>query len=137
MTTVFALADSDRYGSQKVVYHINFKGGEDSRAYRGSMRNIQNHINAVGAVNLETKIVLHGDGLGLTAAALEDERLQTQLLSLKGQGVEVVICANTLTGRGIDYEMDLFDVYEDDIVPSGVAELSYLQQQGFTYIRPR
>ena len=128
---------SDRYGQQKVVYHINFKGGENSRAYRGSMRNIQNHINAVGVENLETRIVLHGDGLGLTQAAVDDQQLQTQLLGLKEQGVQVLICANTLAGRDIDYENDLFDVYEEDIVPSGVAELSYLQQQGYTYIRPR
>ena len=27
-------------------------------------------------------------------------------------------------------------VFEEDIVPSGVAELSHLQQQGYTYIKP-
>jgi hypothetical protein len=41
-----------------------------------------------------------------------------------------------LVGRKISYENDLFEVFEDDIVPSGVAELSHLQQMGFTYIKP-
>jgi intracellular sulfur oxidation DsrE/DsrF family protein len=39
-------------------------------------------------------------------------------------------------GRKIDYKTDLFDVYEEDIVPSGVAELSRLQAMGYTYIKP-
>jgi intracellular sulfur oxidation DsrE/DsrF family protein len=48
----------------------------------------------------------------------------------------VHVCNNTLKGRKISYENDLFDVYEEDIVPSGVAELSHLQLQGYTYIKP-
>ena len=42
----------------------------------------------------------------------------------------------TLRGREISYEDDLYDVWEEDIVPSGVAELSRLQQMGYTYIKP-
>ena len=58
------------------------------------------------------------------------------VVSLKSQDVEFHVCNNTLKGRKISYENDLFDVYEEDIVPSGVAELSYLQQKGYTYIKP-
>ena len=36
----------------------------------------------------------------------------------------------------ISYENDLFEVFQDNIVPSGVAELSHLQQMGYTYIKP-
>lgn len=126
----------DRYGKQKVVYHINYEGGADDKKYVGAMRNIQNHINAVGAENMDIKVVLHGNGLGLLAQAKTNERLQGQVLELKGQNVEVHVCNNTLRGRQISYEDDLFDVFEEDIVPSGVAELSHLQQQGYTYIKP-
>lgn len=127
---------NDRYGKQKVVYHINYNGGEDDKAYRGALTNIQNHINAVGVENLDVKVVLHGNGLGLLQSAKTSERLQGQVLELKGQNVDVHVCNNTLVGRKIDYNADLFDVFEEDIVPSGVAELSYLQQQGYTYIKP-
>lgn len=127
---------NERYGKQKVVYHINYNGGEEDKAYRGALRNIQNHINAVGAENMEIKVVLHGNGLGLLANAKTNEPLQSQLLSLKGQNVEVHVCNNTLKGRKISYENDLYDVFEEDIVPSGVAELSHLQQMGYTYIKP-
>ena len=135
--SILGISQADeRYGKQKVVYHINYEGGDKDKKYRGAMRNIQNHINAVGAENLEIKVVLHGNGVGLLKSALSNENLQTQVLGLKGQNVEVHVCNNTLVGRKIDYNKELFDVFDEDIVPSGVAELSHLQQQGFTYIKP-
>lgn len=127
---------SEKYGKQKVVYHINYVGGDKDKKYRGAMRNIQNHINAVGAENLDLKVVLHGNGVGLLASAKDNQNLQSSVTSLKTQNVAFRVCNNTLRGRKIDYENDLFEVFEEDIVPSGVAELSHLQQQGYTYIKP-
>ena len=127
---------AERYGKQKVVYHINYPGGENDKKYRGAMRNIQNHINAVGAENMDIKVVMHGNGLGMLMSAKTNEKLQGQVISLKSQNVSMHVCANTLRGRKISYENDLFEVFEDDIVPSGVAELTHLQQQGYTYIKP-
>ena len=126
----------ERYGKQKVVYHVNYEGGPEDKRYRGAMRNIQNHINAVGAENMEIKVVLHGNGLGVLMSAKSNDKLQTQVAGLKSQNVSFHVCNNTLKGRKISYENDLFDVFEEDIVPSGVAELSHLQQQGYTYIKP-
>lgn len=127
---------SERYGKQKVVYHVNYPGGPDDKKWKGAMRNIQNHINAVGAENMDIKVVLHGNGVAMLAAAKTNEGLQGQILGLKGQDVNFHVCANTLKGKKISYENDLLDVYEEDIVPSGVAELSHLQLMGYTYIKP-
>ena len=126
----------ERYGQQKVVYHINYNGGEDDKRYRGAMRNIQNHINAVGAENLDLKVVLHGNGVSLLRSAVTNDPLQMAITNLKTQNVSFHVCNNTLVGREIDYENDLFEVFDDDIVPSGVAELAHLQAQGYTYIKP-
>ncbi|XDZ69645.1 hypothetical protein AB8879_06555 [Alphaproteobacteria bacterium LSUCC0744] len=41
-----------------------------------------------------------------------------------------------MKGKKLSPEKDLYDVFEEDIVPSGVAELSHLQMQGYTYIKP-
>jgi len=127
---------NERYGKQKVVYHINYTGGENDKAYRGALRNIQNHINAVGAENLEVKVVLHGNGVALLKDAVSNEKLQMDVTSLKSQNVAFNVCNNTLVGRKIDYNTELFEVFDQDIVPSGVAELSRLQQMGYTYIKP-
>ncbi len=133
----FNAADAnERYGKQKVVYHINYNGGENDKAYRAALRNIQNHINAVGAENMDIKVVLHGNGVGLLKDAMSNQKLQSDVTNLKTQNVAFAVCNNTLRGRKIDYEKDLFEVFTDNIVPSGVAELSHLQQQGYTYIKP-
>lgn len=131
-----AQAEESRYGKQKVVYHINYPGGEGGKAYYGALRNIQNHINAVGKENIDVKVVMHGNGIGLLQQAKDDLKLQGNITNLKTQNVAFDVCANTLKGRKIDKDKDLFDVYDDDIVPSGVAELSRLQGMGYTYIKP-
>ncbi len=132
------------YGKQKVVYHINY---DNPKAQSGALRNIQNHINAVGADNLDFKVVMHGKGLSLLLEPDEasntklklgnaTDDMQAKIAGLKTQGVAFNVCANTLKGKKIDFENDLYDVNKADIVPSGVAELSRLQQMGYTYIKP-
>ena len=121
------------YSKQKVVYHVNY---DNPKKQAGALRNIQNHINAVGAENLEVKVVLHGNGVGLLKSAKSNDKLQMDVTNLKTQNVTFNVCNNTLKGRKINAEADLFEVFEDNIVPSGVAELSRLQQMGYTYIKP-
>lgn len=127
-----AVAESG-YAPQKVVYHFNTN---DEKTIRMGLRNIQNHIDAVGADNLELKVVMHGDGVDMLRKAVEDMNLQGSVINLKTQGVAFQVCSNTLRGRSIDYREDLFDVYEEDIVPSGVAEVARLQAEGYTYLKP-
>jgi hypothetical protein len=139
-----ALAN-ERYGKQKVVYHINY---DDPKLQMAALRNIQNHINAVGAENMELRVVLHGNGLSLLLYpeslshlpkfkhANATEEMAARIDGLKNQGVSFKVCQNTVKGRNVDMANDLYDADNEDLVPSGVAELSYLQGQGFTYIKP-
>ncbi|MDH5484468.1 MAG: DsrE family protein [Gammaproteobacteria bacterium] len=132
------------YSAQKVVYHINY---DDPKMQAGALRNIQNHINAVGKENMDMKVVLHGKGLSLllepesvanTKLKLGNatDEMQVKISSLKEQKVVFNVCANTLKGKNIKYDSDLYDVSAADIVPSGVAELAHLQSMGYTYIKP-
>lgn len=138
------MAMTDHYGKQKVVYHINY---DNPKQQAGALRNIQNHINAVGKENLDLKVVMHGKGLSLLlepSAAVNTklkagnatDEIQAKVSGLKDQGVDFQVCANTLRGKKISYENDLYDVSKEDIVPSGVAELARLQAMGYTYIKP-
>lgn len=121
------------YGKQRVVYHVN---DDDVNQQAAAMRNIQNHINAVGEENLDLVVIMHGKGVSLLKNAQEDENFKSKVVSLKSQQVSFKVCNNTLRGKKIDYSSDLFDVDEEDIVPSGVAELAKLQAMGYTYIKP-
>ena len=137
------MAAGHEYGKQKVAYHVNYY---DAKRQTGALRNIQNHINAVGAENLDLRVVMHGNGVSLLLepdqventkmkAGSADENMTARISNLKDQGVTFKICANTLKGRKIDLEY-LFDASEEDIVPSGVAEIAHLQAEGFAYLRP-
>ena len=143
MTT--AATANERYGKQKVVYHINY---DNPKQQAGALRNVQNHINAVGADNMDIKIVLHGNGLALllepdSLAKLKkfkhanaDEAMTAKIDSLKDQGVDFNVCANTVRGRKVELETDLYNVDKEDVVPSGVAEVARLQAMGYSYIKP-
>ena len=135
MTNVTTADAGQRYGKQKVVYHINYPGGKEDKAYKGALRNIQNHINAVGKDNLDLKVVVHSNGIFMLQKAHEPGKLQSAIASLKSQNVGFSVCANTLKGKKIGQDA-LYEVFDSDVVPSGVAELSHLQQQGYTYIKP-
>lgn len=130
---------------QQVVYHVNYYG---PKAHAGALRNIQNHINAVGAANLDLKVVLHGNGVamlmypdavGKNGNKMKEgnatDELQAKIAGLKDQGIQFQICANTLKGRNISTD-DLYDFSDSDIVPSGVAQLAILQGQGYAYVKP-
>lgn len=132
LTSSQTLAADSKYNEQKVVYHINY---DDVKRQGGSLRNIQNHINSVGADRIEAKVVMHGNGLELLRHAKTNEGLQASIDNLKSQGVDFSVCANTLRGKNISLN-ELYDAKESDIVPAGVAEIAHLQQQGYVYIRP-
>lgn len=127
------LALAADYAKQKVVYHVN---DNNEKILAATLGNIQNHINAVGKDNIEIKVVMHGNGLDLLKVANTNPDMQSKVANLKTQNVGFQVCANTLKGKKINYKNDLFDVSEKDIVPSGVAELAKLQQQGYVYIKP-
>jgi hypothetical protein len=132
-----AFAQDGRYGKVKVVYHLNGQGGEGDKAYMIAMNNVKNHIAAVGQGNADIKVVMHGDGVDILRRAKENLKLQGEIANLKStHKVAFLVCNNTLTQRKIDPDKDLFEVFKEDIVPSGVAELSLLQSKGYTYIKP-
>ena len=128
----------------KVIYHVNFN---DAGQQRYTLRYIRNHINAVGEENLDLRVILHGEGLTLL---LEPDMVANTLFNVghatdeataviagrNDQGVRFIVCANALRAKQVDHTSDLYDVDDEDIVVSGVAEIARLQRQGYAYIKP-
>lgn len=126
-------AFAENYGKQKVAYHINM---DDEKTLKGALGNMQNHITAVGKENIDLRVVMHGPGLAMLKLANNNPDFQDKVANLKRQGVHFNVCANTLKGKKINYKTDLYDTSEQDIVPSGVAEIAHLQTRGFSYVKP-
>lgn len=126
---------ADYYQDQKVVYHNNGKGKDSTDYFKALLKNLDNHIEAVGKERVDIKMVNHGDGVRLFQQAQSDKGIAAQIDALRGKGVQFLICKNTLTERKIDWKQ-LYGVKEDDLVPSGVAELIRQQQKSYIYIHP-
>jgi uncharacterized protein len=128
-------AIANPYGEQKVVYHNSGPTPGDETYFKSMLVNISNHLKAVGAENLSIVVVAHGDGLEMLQQAQTDPDLAKRIDTLREQGVRFLVCANTLHSRKINLG-DLYGATDEDVVPSGVAEIAHLEQQGYVYLRP-
>lgn len=128
--TQTAKADNG-YSKQKVVYHVN-----DINTAFGALRNVKNHLNAVGDKNVEMVVVTHSSGAFALVDGSKDakgNRFEESVQALANRGVSFQICANTIRGKKIDKSKINLNA---EVVPSGVAQVAHLQQQGYLYVKP-
>ena len=119
-------------GPEKVVYH--FSGGLEQAS--DGLRNIRNHLE----VDPKAKIVVvaHARGVDFLMKGAKDangNRYQDIVESLKNEGgVQFDVCEITLRNRKLRKEQFIDEVL---YVPSGVAEITHLQQrEGYAYLKP-
>jgi len=125
------------YLKQKVVYHVN-----NIHTATGAFRNAKNHLNALGDKNIEMIVVTHSSGaFALVDGAMGKKNKKTgkvynftdTIAALANRGVKFEICANTIRGKKINKNL----INENaEIIPSGVAEVAFLQQMGYKYVKP-
>lgn len=122
---------ADIVGPDKVVYHIN----NTEQQAMDALRNIGNHLE----VNPKAKIVVvsHARGVDFLMSDAKDKDgnpYNIRVEQLKAQGVQFDICEITLRNRKLDKGKF---IPEATYVPSGVAEITRLQQrEGYAYLRP-
>jgi intracellular sulfur oxidation DsrE/DsrF family protein len=115
----------------KVVYHINDTGAQAVNA----LRNIGNHLE----VNPKAKIVVvtHAQGVDFLMEGAKDRNgnpFNIPVEALKAQGIQFDVCEITLRNRKLTRSRF---IPEATFVPSGVAEITRLQQrEGYAYLRP-
>lgn len=115
----------------KVVYHIN---NTEAQAV-AALRNIGNHLE----VNPKAKIVVvsHARGVDFLFKDARDKNgnpYNVKVEELKERGVTFGVCSITLRNRKLPQDKFL---PEATFVPSGVAEITRLQQrEGYAYLRP-
>lgn len=118
-------------GPDKVVYHINNTEAQAADA----LRNIGNHLE----VNPKAQIVVvtHARGVDFLFDGAKDKGgnpYNIRVEELKRQGVQFDVCEITLRNRKLSRKQF---IPEATYVPSGVAEITRLQQrEGYAYLRP-
>ena len=124
-------ASTGPVGEDKVVYHLN-AGLEQAT---NGLRNIRNHLE----VNPKARIVVvaHAQGVDYLMKGMKDRNGNPYDLTveeLKAQGVRFEVCEITLRNRKLTRAQFIEDA---SFVPSGVAEITRLQQrEGYAYLRP-
>jgi uncharacterized protein len=118
-------------GSDRVAYHLN----EGLPQASNGLRNIRNHLE----VNPKAKIVVvsHALGVDFLMKGAKDKNgnpYEVIVQDLKAQGVQFDVCEITLRNRKLRREQFIEEV---TFVPSGVAEITRLQQrEGYAYLKP-
>lgn len=115
----------------KVVYHVNDTGAQAANA----LRNVGNHLE----VNPKAKIVVvtHAQGVDFLFDGAKDRNgnpYNIAVEDLRSRGVKFDVCEITLRNRKLGKAKF---IPEATFVPSGVAEITRLQQrEGYAYLRP-
>ena len=117
-------------GPDKVVYHVNDSGAQASAA----LRNIGNHLE----VNPKAHIVVvtHAQGVDFLMEGAKDRLgpFDARVQDLMGRGVKFEVCEITLRNRKLRKDQFILGV---DFVPSGVVQITHLQQkEGYAYLKP-
>lgn len=120
------------YGEVKVVVALT----SDDKGMQGmKLRNIANSLKAADAWHGKfiVKMVLYAKGL--TLLKNPDEATRKQLDMLRSRGVQFEVCHNSLMEQGVNFHT-LYNVKDADIVPSGFAEVAYLQAKKHYVVDP-
>jgi uncharacterized protein len=130
VSVVLAFTAAGASAQDKVVYH--FDGGPE-QATKG-LRNIFNHLE----VDPKAKIVAvaHADGVDFLMEGAKDRLgpFDARVQELIGRGVKFEVCEITLRNRKLKKEQFILGV---DYVPSGVVQITHLQQkEGYAYLKP-
>ena len=89
------------YDPQKVIYHVTEGGGLFDRSYFKTLGSVRNHLDAVDQSNIDLRIVLQGNGIGMLEDASSNAELAGQIDRLRARGVRFVVCRNSLVGAGV------------------------------------
>ena len=125
-----AIAAATAFAQDKAVYHIN---DANEQALDG-LRNIGNHLDVEPKAQIT--VVTHSRGVDflMEGAKHPNGAEYASLVSgLRSRGVKFEVCEITLKRRNLKKEQF---IQEADFTPSGVARISKLQHEGYSYIKP-
>ena len=111
----------------RTVFHHS---DDDPELHERVVGNIENLINDE-TIDLDSVVLVANSG-GLELL-LNESSQHDQIRTLQKRGVRFKQCRNTIAGTDTT-EADLIDGVE--LVPSGVGELTRLQDEGYAYITP-
>lgn len=112
----------------KVIFHV-----DEMDKWKLTLANTRNLITALKDSTLIVEILANSEAVNYLVASSQNDESAKILLDLKSEKINFSACNNSLKALGID-PSSLFPFVT--VVPSGVAELTIKQHEGFAYIKP-
>lgn len=121
--------------THKIAIHVD---DSDMRVMNMALNNAQNartYFESVGDT-VELEIVAYGPGLQMFVKDQSPVADRISTMALEFEDIQFSACGNTIKGmtRKLGHAPELID--EAEVVPSGVARLVILQEEGYSYVRP-
>ena len=120
----------EKYGDMKVVVPLT-----DPALVGMKLRNINNMMGALKewGGKADIRVVMYANGVAWLKNP--DAKTKEMLDKLRGEGVRFEVCNNTLHEQNINFH-SLYGVLDADIVPSGFAEVAFLQNRKHFAVEP-
>jgi intracellular sulfur oxidation DsrE/DsrF family protein len=111
--------------SNSVVIHV-----DDPAQAPVALRNVANLLDDLGDKGVQVEVVVNGLGLSVLT---KGSPVTDSVESLRGRGVALLACRNSMEAAGIAPE-DLLEGIQ--VIPAGITHLVQRQHQGWAYVRP-
>jgi intracellular sulfur oxidation DsrE/DsrF family protein len=118
-----------------IAFHVDENDPAVMNMTLNNAQNVQNYYAAQGDEAV-IEIVAYGPGLNMFVAGKSPVADRISTMSLEIDNITFSACGNTHRKMSQKAGTDIALLSEAQIVPSGVAQLVTLQQQGYAYIRP-
>ena len=97
--------------------------------------NLNNYYQQKGE-HLQVEFVAYGPGLHMLRSDTSPVRDRIKSFAEKNKQVTFSGCGNTLNAQSKQESKELTLLPEAHIVPTGIARITELQEQGWAYVRP-
>lgn len=118
--------------AQKHKLVIQISAG-DAKTWTTALNNVDNLVSALGADNVDIKVVAYGPGLAVLEKKSAEMAAHIAKTKQASPAVDFLACGVTMQKQGVS-EKDL-DAGVTKI-PSGIVKIVELQEQGYSYVRP-
>lgn len=102
----------------------------DEAKWNLALNNARNLQADLGKANVDVEIVVYGPGIGMLKA---ESLVGNRITDSTAAGIRIVACENTMKAQKLKRDDMLASI---EYVPAGVVEISRLQKQGWSYLRP-
>ena len=121
--------------THKIAVHVDQSDKTVLNMALNNVQNLKKYYDSKGDTAI-VEVVAYGPGLTMLRDDTSPVKDRIETMSLEIDNLTFSACANTQHAMSRKAGKDVKLIEEATVVPSGVARLIELQEEGYTYVRP-